>query len=177
MKSLVAAAVASAALFSLPSLAHAQTQVYGTVGYTVLDADDGDLGAIQGRVGARFGQYFGAEGELGFGVKDESFTIAPGVDAKLELNHQVAVYGVGFLPLSDKADLLARIGYGTAEFKASAAGVSGDENLDAWAFGVGAQYHFDGANGVRVDYTRHEADDDALSGSIDTWSIAYSRRF
>lgn len=177
MKSLVAAAVASAALLSLPSLAHAQTQVYGNLGYTVLDADDGNLGAVQARLGARFGQYMGVEGEAAFGVKDENVTISPGVNAKLELNHQVAVYGVGFLPLSDKADLLARIGYGTAEFKASALGVSGNEDFNAWAFGVGAQYHFDGANGVRVDYTRHEADDNNIDGSVDTWSIAYSRRF
>lgn len=177
MKSLVAVAAASAALLAMPSFAQAQTSFYGTAGYTVLDADDGDLGAIQGRVGARFNPYVGVEGEVAFGVKDEDVTVAPGVTAKLELEHQVAVYGVGFLPLSENTDLLARIGYGTAEFKAGALGVSGSEDFNAWAFGVGAQHHFDGKNGVRVDYTRHESDDDALDGAIDTFSIAYSRRF
>lgn len=177
MKSFVAIAVAAASIAVLPSFAQAQTSVYGSVGYAVVDLDGGDLGAVQGRVGARFNPYVGVEGEAAFGVKDEEATIAPGVTGKLELNHQVAVYGVGFLPLSENADLFARIGYGTAEFEASLLGTSGSENLDAWAFGVGGQYFFDGKNGVRVDYTRHEADDDALDGSVDTWSVAYSRRF
>src|SRR5688500_10003054 len=101
MKSLVVAAASAVALLSLPGVAQAQdagAQLYGTVGYAHFDADDGALGAIQGRLGARFGQYFGVEGEAGFGIKDESVDLGGGVTADLELKHQLGVYGVVFVP-------------------------------------------------------------------------------
>ncbi|HEX2558511.1 porin family protein [Phenylobacterium sp.] len=176
MKSLVVAASA-VALLALPGLASAQeaTSVYGNIGYAHLDAEDGDLGAVQARLGARFHPNFGVEGEAAFGVNDEEVTIAPGVTADLELKHQLGIYAVGFLPLNENFELLGRVGYSTAEIEASATGFgSASDDLDGWAFGVGGQYFFDGQNGVRVDYTRHEFDEDL---EADVWSVAYSRRF
>ena len=41
---------------------------------------------------------------------------------------------------------------------------------------MGAQYHFDGKNGVRGDYT-HEAFTNGGSGHADVWAIAYTHRF
>jgi outer membrane immunogenic protein len=170
MKSLAVAASA-VALLALPGLASAQeaTNIYGTVGYAHVDTDAADLGAIQARLGARFHPNFGVEGEAAFGIEDEDFA-----GGKVELNHQLGVYGVAFLPLNENVDLLARVGYSTAEIEASAPGVSFSDDDSGWAFGVGGQYFFDGVNGVRVDYTRHEYDDGV---DADVWGIAYSRRF
>lgn len=182
MKSLVVAASA-VALLSVPGLAQAQdmgaTRLYGTVGYANADLEDVNLGAIQGRLGARFGPYFGVEGEAAFGIDDDSIDtgLAPPAPASVdvELKHQLGIYGVVFLPTSENFDLFARVGYSTSEIEAEAAGISADEDADGWAFGVGGQFFFDGVNGVRADYTRHEFNDDG--GDADVWSIAYSRRF
>lgn len=170
MKSLAVAASA-VALLALPGLASAQqaATVYGTVGYAHVDTDVADLGAIQARLGAKFHPNFGVEGEAAFGIDDEDVGIG-----SVELKHQLGIYGVGFLPVNENFDLLARVGYSTAEVKASAPGISVSGDDSGWAFGVGGQYFFDGVNGVRVDYTRHEYDDGV---DADVWGIAYSRRF
>jgi hypothetical protein len=170
MKSLAVAASA-VALLALPGLASAQeaTTIYGTVGYAHVDTDYADVGAIQARLGARFHPNFGVEGEAAFGIEDED--VGAG---SVELNHQLGIYGVGFLPVNENFDLLARVGYSTAEVEASAPGITVSDDDSGWAFGVGGQYFFDGVNGVRVDYTRHEYDDGI---DADVWAIAYSRRF
>ena len=48
----------------------APTSTYGTLGYTGINAgggSDAHIGAITGRIGERFGKYFGVEGELSGG--------------------------------------------------------------------------------------------------------------
>ena len=177
MKMLIAAA--AAALAAAPVIALAQdappTGVYAGAGYAAAGGEHVDLGEIQGRLGYRFNPYLGVEGELGFGVKDDKVTVG-GVDAKVKLQHREAVYGVAFAPVSANTDILARIGYGNTSIKASALGASQAADGDSWNFGVGAQHHFDGQNGVRVDYTRQEFRDDG-AGHADVWALGYTRRF
>ncbi len=55
------------------------------------------------------------------------------------------------------------------------AGTSVSESYSGLTAGVGAQYFFDGNNGVRFDVTRHEYDD--LDGGLDSVAITYVRRF
>jgi opacity protein-like surface antigen len=191
MKALITAASAAALATLAPVLAQAQTEtaatgVYGTLGYANAHTGGVDLGAIQGRLGYRFNNYLGVEGELAGGVKNDSSTttFAGGsVDTKVKLQNQEAIYGVGFLPISPNFDLLARVGYGDTRIKATATAtgtavppVSASAHGDSWNFGAGAQYHFDGKNGIRGDYTRQEFTGDN-SGHADVWSIAYTRRF
>ena len=109
MKTLILAASAAAAIAAVPGLASAQTanpgtSFYGTLGYADSNTDHLNLGTIQGRVGARFGQYLGVEGELGFGVAGDK-TTRGGVDVKANLQNQEAIYGVGFLPVSPQWDI------------------------------------------------------------------------
>ena len=182
MKLLMTAASLAALAAIFPAVASAQaapattgTSFYGTLGYADTSLDHVNLGSIQGRLGARFGQYLGVEGELAGGVKDDTVNVA-GTDVKVKLDSQMALYGVGFLPVSPNFDLLARVGYGHSEGSGSAAGASATAKGDSWNYGVGGQYSFDGANGVRVDYTResfqsHGTDD------ANVWSIAYMRKF
>jgi outer membrane immunogenic protein len=181
MKTLITTAVAALALAAIaPAAAQALTATtgttfYGTLGYDNTSLNHVDLGAIQGRVGARFGQYFGVEGELAGGVKSDKVNVAPGTDVKVKLDHQEAIYGVGFLPVSPNLDLLARVGYGHSEGSGSVAGASASAKGDSWNYGVGGQYTFDGKNGVRLDYTRenfrHGSDD------ANVWAISYLRKF
>jgi hypothetical protein len=181
MKALIAAASAAAMASLAPALAHAQDStslagVYANVGYANSHADDVNLGAIGARLGYRFNNYVGVEGELAGGVKSDDVELGGGVSAKVKLQHSEAIYAVGFLPIAPNWDVLGRVGYGSTKLKASALGASAEDDGDSWNFGLGAQYHWDGVNGVRVDYTRQEfRGDDA--GPSDVWAIAYSRRF
>ncbi len=176
MKSLIASASVAVLAFAAPALAQAQsaptTGVYANLGYSHTSPGDLDLGAIQGRLGYRFNNWFGVEGELATGIKDDEVSVASGVDFDVGLEHQEAIYAVGFFPLTEQLELVGRVGYGNTEIESDELGTSADGQ--SWNFGAGAQYHFDGVNGVRVDYTRYEFEDD---GDADVWSIAYSRKF
>ena len=164
MKSLmIATATAALAMAAIPAASQAQ-EVYGTIGYAGVDADGADLGAIQGRLGYRFNPYVGIEGEAAFGVSDDT---VGGVDVKLQ--HEVGAFVVGFIPVTPKAELFARVGYTSASFDTSL----GDVDGDGAAWGVGGQYHFTDKDGVRVDWTRHDYD----AGDANVWSVGYTRKF
>ena len=171
-----AAVVSAAALTAMPAAAQTVSApaFYGNLGYSFIDADDANLGAITGRLGARLHPNFGVEGELGLGVDDDSVRIGA-ANVKTELKHSVAAYGVGFLPVTPQFELLARVGYGSSKIRASAVGVSASDTNESWNYGVGAQYSFDGANGVRLDYTRHDFNHDG--GNADVWAVSYVRKF
>lgn len=180
MKSLIATASIAVLGIAAPAIAQEQsvspTGLYGTLGYAGTSQSSVDLGAVQGRLGYRFNNWLGAEGEVSGGVKDDHVAIAPGVNSKVSLDHQEAVYGVGFMPLTPQLDVLGRVGYGHARVSAEAPGVSGHASSDSLNVGAGVQYHLDTKNGVRADYTR----EDFLhtnAGHADVWSVAYSRRF
>ena len=65
-------ATAALTLIAAPAMAQEPTSpVTGSIGYTQLDGDDGDLGAVTGRVGYDFTRNFGIEGEASIGVKDD----------------------------------------------------------------------------------------------------------
>jgi hypothetical protein len=193
MKAFTTAASAAALVCAVPAIAAAQTApttgFYGTLGYDDTHDAGANLGAIQGRLGYRFNTWLGVEGELAGGVKSDNVSASIGTataTGKAKLSHQEAIYGVGFLPLSPDWELLGRIGYGHTKVTVSdvtvtglgapVGGLSGSADGASWNFGVGAQYHWDGQNGVRADYTREEFQDHG-SGHADVWAIAYSRRF
>ncbi len=180
MKALCAAAsvaaISLAAAAVAPTAAVAQetpvSNVYATAGYAHVDGDRVNLGALQGRLGYRANAWLGVEGEAAFGVRDDDVNIA-GAPVNVDLKHQVAAYVVGFAPVGANTDLFARIGYGTTKIKGSAGGISASDDGNSWNYGVGAQHHFDGVNGVRIDWTRHDFD----GGNADVWAVAYTRKF
>lgn len=193
MKLIYAAASAAVLAVAVPAVASAQaapaTPFYGNLGYADTHGSGVDLGTIQGRLGYRFNNWLGVEGELAGGVKsDDVHENIGGVDVsgKAKIEHQEAIYGVGFLPVAPNWEVLGRIGYGHTKAKVSdvtvsgpggaVAGPSASDSGDSWNFGVGAQYHWDGLNGIRADYTREEFTG-SNSDHGDVWSIAYSRKF
>lgn len=160
MKTLMFAA--SAALLSvaaIPAASQAQ-EAYGTIGYAHTDADEADLGAIQGRIGYKFNPYVAVEGEAAFGVKD---------DRDVELKHQLGAYVVGSVPVTPQAELFGRVGYSGAKFDTPL----GEAEGDGFAYGVGGQYNFTPKDGVRVDWTRHDYD----GLDADVFSVGYARKF
>ena len=179
MKSLIALAATTAVILAAPAIASAQslspTTVYGSLGYANASIDDLNLGSVQGRLGARFGQYVAIEGEVAGGVKEDSIAVTPAISVDFKVKSQLAVYAVGFLPVNPQFDLLARVGYGHSEIEASGAGATASADGDSWNYGVGGQYFFDEKNGVRVDYTRHDFKDS--SDDADVWAVAYTHKF
>lgn len=177
MKTALIAAAAVAATLAMAPAASAQDAADKAGAYVNLNVGLADAGpnfwAIQGRLGYRVNNWFGVEGEVATGIKGDDVQVgAVSVDTKLK--HQLAAYAVGFLPVGENTDLIARIGYGTNKIKASAAGVSASGSDESVNFGVGVQHHFDGANGLRFDYTRNEFND---GGDANVWTIGYSRKF
>ncbi len=167
-------AAAAVSVIAAPAVAQDITPSwYGTLGYSQLDHSDGDLGAITGRVGAKFNPWFGVEGEGSVGVRNDDFTVA-GVPVTLKHKYDLAAYGVGTIPVSENFELFGRVGYGTTEIEATAAGASARGDGESWNYGVGANYFFDGQNGVRGDWTRRDFRD---GGEADIYSLNYVRRF
>ena len=178
-KALIAAASLAAFATVLPAAAQAQGTVdnagaYANLNLGLFDGGQADLKAIQGRLGYRFNDWIGVEGELATGLKSDTDTIG-GVRVNTKLKHAAAGYVVGFAPVGANTDLLARIGYGTTKIRARAAGVSDSDSAESFNFGVGAQHHFDGLNGVRVDFTRKEFRNGPADANI--WSLGYTRKF
>jgi outer membrane immunogenic protein len=168
-----AAAIAAIAPAAASAQAMSQPQIYGGLGYSQSN-DDVDVGSIQARLGARFGSYVGVEGEYARGVKSDNINVA-GANVDVKLRHQEAIYGVGFLPLGPNTDLLARVGYGNTALRAKTAGAVLDDDGESWNFGVGAQHHFDGKNGIRADYTRYEFKGSSAAANV--LSLGYTRKF
>src|ERR1700742_1102660 len=127
MKSLIAAASVVVFAAATPAFAQfqptAKTGAYVNLGYTNFGIGDANIDAIQGRLGYRFNDYLGVEGEFAGGLDHDKVAIAPGLDARVKLDHQEAIYGVGFLPITPQFDLLGRVGYGHSKLSTSVAGV------------------------------------------------------
>ncbi len=196
MKSPVRALCAALPVVFLAAAAEAQTFApvgwYGTLGYSRLDGDQLTLGAVSGRVGARFGSYFGVEGEVNVGVNQDHFTYVPPCSGpicaiaifrvKSRLSNSEGMYAVGYLPVAPDADLFVRAGYGFAHYSASQAFFNGFDE-QSFNYGAGAQIFLDDANGLRLDYTRQAIAQDtrpgreAIGNNADVWSVSYVRRF
>lgn len=170
-------ATAAISLFAVPAMAQtvSSPQWSGSVGYTVLDGDNVDLGAITGRATARLHPNFAVEGEASIGVKDDDITVA-GVNGSVEHDYDAALYAVGVVPVTPNFELFGRVGYGTTSIKADIAGVSAQEDGESVNYGVGGAYYLNAQNGLRADWTRRDFTDDN-GGEIDTYGVSYVRRF
>lgn len=172
MRNILLSTAAITLFAAAPALAQSGPTWYGSAGYSNLSADgtDVDLGAVTGRLGAKLHPNFGLEGEGSVGVNDDQIGA---IDVELE--HDLAAYAVGYLPLNPNLELFARVGYGTTSIEASSGALAVTEDGESVNYGVGANYFFDGVNGVRADWTRRDFRDD--DGEADVWSLGYVRRF
>ena len=110
-----------------------------------------------GRLGYRFSPHLAVEGEASFGVKDDHVGAV-----KVELDHEVGVFGVASLLVTPQFDIFARLGYGQVRASASVPGVQVAADEEGVAFGAGAQFMLTPKFGVRGDDTRLEGRDDGV---------------
>ena len=142
---------------------------YGNIGGIMYDVDD-DLFGIVGRLGVQK-SWYGAEVEGSFGVNDDD--IGGGIDA--EVDHSLAAFAVGRVPINRRFGALARVGYHTTQIGASNNTGSTSDDFDGIAYGAGLEYDFDNVNGLRFDYTRYDLNGGA--GTADSLAATYLRRF
>jgi len=175
--------------------------VDGTIGQ--VSADDFDFTVINGHLGFKFGQYFGLEGELGFGLGEEDVSVSdiggqdaldqllsevgvnPGdvsVSGEASLSRKFGAFGTAGTTLDNGLEVFGRVGVVSAELKVTGAvtylgqtvSSSSKESGTALAYGIGGKYYFNGPNGIRLDLTNYEVGDEVDSTEI---AIGYTRRF
>ena len=176
-KFVLASALSAVALASAPAFAQEAAggmSAYGNLGYSHLDANSVNLNALNARLGARFGNYFGVEGEGVFGAGHDTNAIG-GFSTQTKLAHSFAGYAVGFYPVTPRFDVLARIGYGNTHFNQSVAGIENTVSRDSINYGAGAQYFLTGNDGIRAEYTRN--DYRHAGGHANVWGVSYVRKF
>ena len=166
MKAILATA---AAVSVIAMAAPAAAQVDASLGYSLTDAGDANLGAVTGRVGFRAG-WLGAEGEASLGAGSDDVGAA-----KVKLDSQWAVYGKAIAPVAENFDVFARVGYGESRVQTKLAGVESKNTDDSVNYGVGAEWFFDPNNGVRADYTRHDFGKGGEDANV--WGLSYVRKF
>lgn len=166
---------ASLSALALTAGAHAQEGTFRLGGgYERFDLEGMEFDTLVVRGGYDFTRYLGIEGQGAIGLGEEQITEGA-VTADVELDYSFGLFGV-FRPFQNEhGNIFVRGGYTNTQLEASVSGLSATADENAWAYGVGGEYFFDGANGVRADYTRFEFEDDG--GSADVYGISYVRRF
>lgn len=161
--------------------------IYASVGYakTKLSVDntnfDISLNAIQSRLGYQFNGMLGveAEGSIGLGryeISEGQSTIG------VKLDHQIAGYVTGRLPVGGSVSVIGRAGYqsiGLSTFvnEPGQVEVEASGNGDGFVFGAGLEYDL-GSFNIRGDYTYHDANgpfDDLTKA--DTFAISLVKKF
>ena len=166
MKKLLMAAAVAACFVTTPAMAQGMG-LYANGGLTHVDASDMDISfeAVTVRVGSRFAPNFAVEGEGTFGFEQDR------LDGDIyELNSDFGAYGVVLLPMTENADLFARLGWGRTTIEAAGEDMENDDVR----YGVGAQFFFNETSGVRIDFTRYNLGED-VDG--DAYTVSYAHKF
>jgi outer membrane autotransporter protein len=181
-------AVAAASMLLVLGSAHAQTRpagpLYGEVGYTFMQVDDGGVktnpGSIRGVIGYDFHPYFAVEGMAAFGAGDDSTDTTVGGVAVHVTEKSDYQFGIFVKPKYDfqNVELFGRLGWAQTHLKRTASG--GGVSVDAsdtgsdFAWGLGVNYRFNPKMYVGVDYLRYY---DKGGVTIDGWTVGFGYRF
>jgi len=156
-----------------------QAYTYGTLGATLYDVDS-ELYGVQGRLGWQSKSFFGAEVEGSYGFNEDEASVDFGtgpISAESGIDTQIAGFGVIRYPLSNRFNVLGRVGYHQTEFEAEfddgVTVLEQDFSTDGIAYGVGAEYAIGRRTSLRADYTRYDFD----GADADAVSLAIARKF
>ena len=156
-----------------------QAYTYGTLGGILYDVDS-DLFGIQGRLGWQSKSLFGAEVEGSLGVSNDNGFVDFGagfVEAEQGIDTQIAAFAVLRSPISNRLNVLTRVGYHNTEFDAElddgVTVIEQDFSTDGLAYGIGVEYALNPNTSVRADYTRYDFD----GPEADSLSLAIARKF
>ena len=161
----------SLAALTVPAWAQAvdTPHFYGGIAYERVEVDVGvdfkfDSAIV--KAGWRFNPYFGIEADLGRTLNDDKVRIN-NVEVKSKMDWMVGVYGVGFVPLSDRVDLIGRIGYREESISFSPGNIKSTGGGTTWS--LGGQFFLNENHGLRLDYSQ-ESD-------VKTVALGYAVKF
>jgi len=122
-----------------------------------------ESGSDQGGYNVAIGKYINSNIsiELGYADFGEETQDIGGVDAEFEAT-AIQLSALGHLPVSEKAGLFARIGIEKISVDSSDTSVSADSDDTDLFYGVGGYYNVSENIDVRVEFQRHEIDNDEL---------------
>ena len=153
---------------------------YGTLGGVWYDTDIDSFG-LEGRLGYDSGRILGAEVEGSIGLFDDDSAALIGgnpVEIDTGFDYNLAAFAIARTPVFNGLSAHVRGGYDFRQLEVTATDAAGnivraEDNLDGFAYGVGAEYALSRNDGIRVDYTRYEND----AFDTDSISASYVRKF
>lgn len=87
------------------------------------------------------------------------------------ITNGVALSAVGMLPISEKLSAFAKLGYARTYVKISMPFVSQADGKNDVTYGLGAQYNFTDAVGVRVSYDSYKVGKETPYGTNGTYTV------
>jgi hypothetical protein len=124
------------------------------------------------RGGYQFHPNFGVEAEGSIGVSGDT---DPATGVEFTEKYEVGAFVVGYLPISDRFDVLARVGYAQSKLEGKLGAITATDTVNGAAAGVGLRLFPESENnGVRVDYTHYFFNHDSAA---DAGSITFVHKF
>lgn len=189
---LVPALVVSIVALATPTMAQTATgpapksaskiSTYVGGGYSLYNGgEDLRFGGVTARGGVMFTPNFGAELEFTKGVGETDLDSLGFSNFTLGLDTQVSGFVVGRMPLSEKANLFARLGYSSATLSVQGngpfSGGAADVELKDVIWGLGGEYYFTNRLGVRGEVTGFKAEGDNIDSGLDIFTISLVAKF
>ncbi|MFT6661141.1 MAG: opacity protein-like surface antigen [Maricaulis maris] len=146
-------------------------------GYAYQQFDEFNAHSTNGRLSYNLNDFIRLEANAVSGLSGSSGIDCPvgedcsSIEPRARFRYGYGVSIAGEYPVSEQLSMFARIGYDTANFKATAGPTGNDSGM---SLGAGADFYFNDAHGVRLEYSRTEFDD---RGDASSWGISYVRRF
>ena len=149
---------------------------YGIVTFSESGIPDFEPTALVGRYGKFTSDNIAVEGRLGFGLSDDSQDIGIGVDADIEIDHILGVYGAYYSGTSSSTTRAYGIlGFTQAEFTATIPGfgsVSADDS--DISLGLGVNFEIGGNGFINLEYMNYG---ELLGSDITVIAIGYNAWF
>lgn len=154
--------LAAAGLLAFGSVAQAQQMrmgsAYGELGISQFDISGGGISAeplvLRGIVGAELHPYVAAEAMLGFGVKDDSTSVA-GVPVDVEVKHTWGLFAKPKVMLGERVELYGRLGYARTKVDAGGLGLSSSRTEGDFAYGIGANFNINQRTYAGLDWMQY----------------------
>ena len=155
-------------LVATETIAANEGSSYVTVQYGYGDYDEDGITetfnptALVGRFGYFFHPNFSVEGRLGFGLQDDtqfgSSIGLSGIDARLDLDHIVGLYGTGHINLTDSISCYGVLGASSVKATASIPSIpalTASDDESSISYGVGADFGIGKNFGLNIEYMRY----------------------
>lgn len=155
-------------LIATETIAATEGSSYITVQYGYGDYDEDGITetfnptALVGRFGYFFHPAFSIEARLGLGLQDDTQFVSSiglnGIDARLDLDHIVGLYGTGHINLTDSISFYGVLGASSVKATASIPSIpalTASDDESSVSYGVGADVGISKNIALNIEYMRY----------------------